>query len=273
MILIRTSRLFGLITLLITLTWASYCVGHDLWLIPPELTKVNTPFSIRANSGMEFPISVHAPNPAQFSRRFIILPDGNEMPLAAMGKQELSGLLEYTPKTAGIYIAAVTTEPKLITLSAEEFNHYHVADGLPHIYLMRHKEGTLGQPGRERYSKSPKALLQVGDGKEGDPCRTVGLPIEIVPLRNPFQLKVGETLPVKVLFNQQPLADAHLGWDVPGDGEEPSGTVRTNAKGEALIPISQTGLMAIRLTHMTKAKAADYDWESFWTTLTFRIPK
>ncbi|HQR05767.1 MAG TPA: DUF4198 domain-containing protein [Gemmatales bacterium] len=273
MILFRTSWLVGLITPLFALVFNTDCFGHDLWLIPPELAKVNIPFTIRAHSGMEFPISVHAPNPNQFTRRFVILPDGKETALVARGKEELSGLLDYTPNRPGIYIAAVTTEPKLITLSAEEFNHYHVADGLPHIYLMRHKESALGQPGRERYSKSPKTLLQVGDGKEGNPCRTVGLPLEIVPLRNPFQLKVCETLPVKVLFDQRPLADAHLGWDVPGDGEEPSGTVRTNAKGEALIPISQTGLMTIRLTHMTRAKAADYDWESFWTTLTFRIPK
>jgi hypothetical protein len=273
MILLRSSSRFGLITHLIVLALATNCLGHDLWLIPPELAKVNSPFTIRAISGMEFPISVHAPNPANFTRRIIILPDGKEMPLIARGKKELSGLLEYTPITSGISIAAVTTEPKLITLTAEEFNHYHVADGLPHIYLMRHKKGTLGQPGRERYSKSPKTLFQVGDGKEGDPCRVVGLPLEIVPLRNPFQLKVGETLPVRVLFNHQPLADAHLGWDVPGDGEEPSGTVRTNTKGEALIPISQTGLMTIRLTHMTRAKAADFEWESFWTTLTFHVPK
>jgi len=273
MIHIRTPWFFGLITCVITLAFQPNCLGHDLWLIPPELAKLHTPLTIRALSGMEFPVSVQAPNPARFPRRFIVLPDGKEMPLESRGKEENSGLLEYTPNKPGIYIAAVTTEPRLITLSAEEFNHYHVADGLPHIYLMRHKEGSLGQPGRERYSKSPKTMLLVGDGKEGDPSRVVGLPLEIVPLRNPFQLKVGETLPVRVLFKQQPLSDAHLGWDVPGDGEEPTGTVRTNAKGEALIPISQTGLMTIRLTHMTRAKAADYDWESFWTSLTFRITK
>lgn len=271
--LLRIPCLFGLILSLLVPGLASNCRGHDLWLIPPESVKVNTPLIIRAHSGMEFPLSVHAPNPASFTRRLVILPDGKEMPMAAKGKEELSGLLEFTPKTPGIYFAAVTTEPKLITLSAEEFNHYHVADGLPHIYLARHKEGNLGQPGRERYSKSPKSLFQVGDGNEGDPSRVIGLPLEIVPLRNPFQLKVGETLPVRVLFKQQPLRDAHLGWDVPGDGEEPSGTVRTNDKGEALVPISQIGLMTIRLTHLTNAKAADYNWESFWTTLTFRIPK
>ena len=76
---------------------------------------------------------------------------------------------------------------------------------------------------------------------------------------------------VKVHLRGKPLAEANLGWSHPGDGESPAGTVRTNAKGEALIPIAHAGPMTIRLTHMTRPNAKDYEWESFWTTLTFRI--
>jgi hypothetical protein len=50
-------------------------------------------------------------------------------------------------------------------------------------------------------------------------------------------------------------------------------TVRTDKRGEALVPVARTGLMTIRLTHMTRPKATDYEWESFWTTLTFRVPE
>ena len=52
----------------------------------------------------------------------------------------------------------------------------------------------------------------------------------------------------------------------------PAGMVRTDARGEALIPITKTGLMTIRLTHMTRPKKAEYECESFWTTLTFQLP-
>ena len=76
---------------------------------------------------------------------------------------------------------------------------------------------------------------------------------------------------MKVHLRGKPLAEANLGWSHPGDGESPAGTVRTNAKGEALIPIAHAGPMTIRLTHMTRPNAKDYEWESFWTTLTFRI--
>lgn len=246
--------------------------AHDLWLVPDRGISISKPAIIRANSGMDFPKSVHAPDPAAFARRILILPDGGSHPLEAAGQSEHSGLLRFQPTLPGVYVAGVETQPKVIELAADKFNEYLVSDGLPHIYRLRAKENTLDQPARERYSKSPKALLQVGDGKTGNPSRVLGLTLEIVPLVDPFQLRVGDTLRVRVLFREQPLADAHLGWDHPGDGEPPSGTVRTDADGEALLPIAHTGLMTVRLTHMTRPKTADYEWESFWTTLTFDIP-
>lgn len=248
-------------------------LAHDLWLLPPEKAELKKVAFFRANSGSKFPKSDHAPDPAKLKRRMLILPDGSEITAEAAGTDDNSGLLKFEPTHAGIYMVAVETEPKLLKLEADEFNNYLVSDGLPHIYQLRRKEGSLDKPARERYSKSPKAIVQVGTDGGGDACRVVGLPLEIVPLRSPFTLKVGDTLRVRVLFRDKPLADAMLGWDVPGEGTLPLGMVRTDSKGEALVPISQTGLMTIRLTHMTRPKETEYEWESFWTTLTFRIPE
>lgn len=263
------------IAILLGCTLVSPALAHDLWLVPAESAhaKVGQPVLVRANSGMNFPVSEHAPDPSAFAKRLLIRPDGSEGKLDAAGKEGESGLLQWVPERAGLHIVAVETQPKLITLSADQFNEYLVADGLPHIYRLRANEKSLDQPGRERYSKFPKALLNVGDARAGDPSRVLGLTLELVPLDDPFRLKVGETLRVRVLFRSEPLADANLGWDHPDDGEPPSGTVRSNAKGEALIPIARTGLMTVRLTHMTRPKTGDYEWESFWTTLTFRIPE
>jgi uncharacterized GH25 family protein len=248
--------------------------AHDLWLIPSEKVAVGQPATVRAHSGTEFPNSEHAPDPAAFQRRILIGPGSQEGTLEAVGKEDASGLLRFTPDRPGVYLVAVETRPKLITLEADAFNAYLIADGLPHIYRLRAREKTLDQPGRERYTKSPKAIVRAGGAERGDdPCRPVGLPLEIVPLRDPFALRVGETLRVRVLFHDKPLADANLGWNLANEGEAPRGTVRTDVRGEALVPIARTGLMTIRLTHMTRPRNKDYEWESFWTTLTFRIPE
>jgi lysophospholipase L1-like esterase len=246
--------------------------AHDLWLVPPERPAVGAPVRVRANVGMDFPNSEHAPDPAAFSRRLLIRPDGSPGELRAAGKDGLSGLVEFTPAQTGVYVLAVETKPRLITLAAGKFNDYLVADGLPHIYRLRAREKTLDQPGRERYSKYVKALVRVGDGRAGDPCRVAGLTLEIVPQRDPFAVRPGQALPVRVLFRGKPLAEANVGWQRPGDGAMARGYVRTDAHGEALIPIAGAGLMTIRLTHMTRPKAADHEWESFWATLTFHVP-
>lgn len=246
--------------------------AHDLWLVPGETAAAGKPVVVRANVGMDFPNSELAPDAAAFKRRLLVKPDGKEGTLKAAGKEGTSGLLEFVPESAGRYVVAVETQPRIITLDADKFNEYLVADGMPHIYRLRAKEKTLDKPAKERYSKHVKALVRVGEGGGGDPGRVVGMALEIVPLRDPFTLKIGEALPVRVLFQGKALAEANVGWQHPGDGETARGYVRTDARGEALVPVARAGLMTVRLTHMTRPKAADYEWESFWSTLTFRVP-
>lgn len=259
------------VPVVVVLLAAGSAPAHDLWLIPPAAAGPGKPVVVRAVSGSDFPTGDHAPDPAAFTKRLVVKPDGTTADLDAAGKDADAGLLRFTPAAPGVYVAAVRTAPKLITLDAAAFNEYLVSDGLPHIYRLRAKEKTLDQPGRERYSKSPKVLVKVGDGP-GDPTKPVGLPLEVVPLRDPFGVKPGDALRVRVLFDGKPLADANLGWAHPGGGELPAGTVRTDGRGEALVPVANPGPMTIRLTHMTRPKAAEYEWESFWTTLTWIVP-
>jgi len=246
--------------------------GHDLWLLPPTVLKKDEKATVTAISGSEFPIGDHTPDPAKFAKRRVIQPDGSETAADASGTKDNGGLLSFTPTKPGLYIVAVETTPKLTQLEAAAFNEYLVSDGLFQIFRLRAKAKELDKDAIERYSKSPKVLFRVGDGKDGDPSKPIGLPLEIVPLADPLSRKVGDTLKVRVLFQAKPLANANLGWSHPGDGDTPVGTVRTDARGEALIPIAKGGLMTIRLTHMTRPKAKDYEWESFWTSLTFRLP-
>jgi uncharacterized GH25 family protein len=256
---------------LLALTGAT-AAGHDLWLIPPEAAAAKKPVRVQASVGMDFPVSVFAADTERYPAKFVVGPEGAKLPLASAGKKDLLALLEFTPEKSGIHAVAVETRPKIIELEADRFNEYLVTDGLPHIFRLRAKEKTLDQPAVERYRKSPKALVRVGDGNDGPWDKVLGLPLEIIPQHNPFLLKVGETLKVRVLFQGKALEGGYLGWQRPGDGDTPIGVVRTDARGEALVPISQLGLMTLRLTHMTRPKAADHEWESFWTTLTFRIP-
>lgn len=252
--------------------FANHLHAHDLWLIPPEKASPKMAVKIEASVGMDFPNSTVAPDVVRYPRLMVVPPEGKVFSPTPAGKKGLISYLEFTPTQAGIHVIAVKTTPKVLELDANRFNEYLVTDGLPHIFRLRAKENTLDAPSKERYQKSPKALVPVGDDVRGPWDKALGLPLEIVPLQNPFQRKPGDTLRVRVLFNEKTLAGANLGWQRPGDGDTPIGYVRTDSKGEALIPIERSGLMTIRLTHMTRPKTPEYEWESFWTTLTFRVP-
>jgi uncharacterized GH25 family protein len=258
---------------------AATASAHDLWLVPRAVKDgVGV---VELNSGMDFPKSESAPRVASFAETFVVTPSGERAEFKLGDAEGNSRLAQFDAKGDGVYIAAARTTPKVLKLAAEDFNESLVTDGLAHIYRQRAKDKTLDQPGVERYSKSPKVLIRVGDKASavddkvstagGDPCRALGLPLEIVPLADPFAVKPGDTLAVRVLFQDKPLAEATVGWQSPGDGEQPRGVVRTDAKGEALVPINRAGLMTLRLTHMTQPKSAEYEWESFWTSLTWEV--
>ena len=253
---------------------AATASAHDLWLVP-RVVKDGIGV-VELNSGMDFPKSEAAPRVASFAETFVVTPAGDQAEFKLGDADGNSRLAQFDAKDDGVYIAAARTTPKVLKLTADDFNEYLVTDGLAHIYRQRAKDKTLDQPGVERYSKSPKALIRVGkqDGDAGgDPCQVVGLPLEIVPLADPFAVKPGGTLAIRVLFQDKPLTEATVGWQSPGDGEQPRGVVRTDAKGEALVPINRSGLITLRLTHMTQPKTAEYEWESFWTSLTWEVGK
>jgi uncharacterized GH25 family protein len=265
-------RYQGVLALATVLFTCSPSGAHDLWLIPPENAAAKKPVVVHAAVGMDFPKSELAPSTERYPRKFVVGPDGKTLPLKSAGKQDTLALLEFEAATPGIHVIAVETTPKVLELDADKFNEYLVSDGLPHIFRLRAKEKTLNKPGIERYRKSPTALFRIGREATGDWNKPLDLPLQIVPLQNPFERKAGDTLKVRVYFQRQPLKDANIGWQRPGDGDTAAGYVRTDQSGDALIPVAQAGLMTIRLTHMTRPKAADYEWESFWTTLTFRMP-
>jgi len=262
-----------LIRFIVGIVVASEATAHDLWLVPPETGQLGTKIRVRVISGDKFPTGGSAPDPSLFKSRTGREPSSKLFEVDSAGKDESAGLLQFQPTKAGIYAIGIQTKPKILTMGAEKFNDYLIEDGLLHIYRLRAKERSLGEGAQEQYSKSPKAIFQIGADDTGDPCRPLDLTLEIVPLQNPFKCKVGDALKVQVLFEGKLLAGAHLGWDHPGDGEEIAGTTIADKSGHALIPLAKSGLMTIRLTHMTRPKNAKYEWESFWTTLTFHVPK
>jgi cobalt/nickel transport system permease protein len=109
-----------------------------------------------------------------------------------------------------------------------------------------------------------KVLLSWGDGIQ-KPLEAVAL--AIIPLKNPFQMKPGEILPVKIIHQKKPLADV----EVFGNDHAKVGT--TDPEGIAKVLLSK-GHQLITVTYKEALKDdPDADYLSVTSTLTFEVMK
>lgn len=123
---------------------------------------------------------------------------------------------------------------------------------------------------RERYSRYLKSLLQAGSRHDETYKRELGFALEIIPLANPYELKVGDSVKVKVLFEGKPLPNAKVFADNREAGSTRTQQARTTPDGIAALELDRSGFWLVRLVHMRRcADVAEADWESFWAAYSF----
>lgn len=173
---------------------------------------------------------------------------------------------------AGTYVVGASLKPRMIELSAQDFNAYLEHDGIPDILALRRERGELDRPATERYHKHVKAVFQAGERRSGNFDRVLGYPAEIVPLNNPYALSAGGTLRVRALVDGQPVKNQLVfagGENAEGAFEEQS--ARTRHDGTVEFTLDTPGRWYIRFIHMAPVSAPDMDYESKWATLTFAV--
>lgn len=153
----------------------------------------------------------------------------------------------------------------------EKFVAHKDFKGLPEAHIAR----GLPQEGfRERYRRFAKALIGVGNAAGQDV--EIGMRTEIVAMANPYVDDVTKGMPVKVLFEQAPRADAQVElFEKAPDGTVSVTLHRTDDTGVAVLPV-QTGhsylVDAVVLLPLQPETENDPVWYSLWAALTFAVP-
>jgi uncharacterized GH25 family protein len=108
----------------------------------------------------------------------------------------------------------------------------------------------------------------------GPPSRTqadrrLGFTLELVAERNPYAIQAGEDLPVRLTYENTPLAGA-LVTAINKLNPAEKQTARTGADGRVRFRLPRGGMWLIKSVHMIPAPAgSNADWKSFWASLTF----
>ena len=194
--------------------------------------------------------------------------------------EDKTTLLAYQTGDAGTYSIGVSTAPRIIELSAEDFNDYLRHDGVVDTLQQRTEDGELETAVSERYSKHVQAIVQVGEDHSGAFGATLGYPVEFIPLMNPYSLGVGDSLEARFERDGKPVANQMIYASYEGfhrhdeDGNHVEAfTQRTNADGLVTIPLDHSGRWYVRTIFMEKIDDPDADYESNWATLTFEVAK
>lgn len=145
---------------------------------------------------------------------------------------------EFVPKAPGTYTLLANTHPGFLSKTTEG-------------YKLQSKKGLENVVSCFRYDIRAKAFVYVGKEAK-DPEKAFGDILEIVPLKSPKDVKKGETLPVKILFEEKPLAAVEVKATYAGFSDEPhtfAVNTTTNGQGVAHIKILEKGDWMVNIVH------------------------
>jgi uncharacterized GH25 family protein len=248
--------------------------AHDIWL-SPEISGDG--LVVRQLVGAELEVGRGLPLLRRITPQYQLVTAAGSIDLLAelpdlKTRPVVQPVLERTVDFEGLALVAMEHAFVHTELPREKFLEYLRHEELElETFRARMREAPTQ---RERYARTLKCLLQVGDPAQGDlHQRVLGQEIEILLLQNPFLLEAGDDLDVQVLFEGEPLVD-HLVTALTGAGGRQISTtkVRTDSDGTARFRLESKGLWLIRLVHLLpNSDDPDVDWDSHWASYTFRL--
>ena len=157
----------------------------------------------------------------------------------------------------------------------EKFTSFAAAKGFADVVAHYKKPQPKNFRLVEKYSRFVKSLIMVGPASGQD--QLVGLEMELVALKNPYQQPVSKEFSVAVYESGVPLPRAQVTVFIrhtPRDIEKK--IIMADSQGRvhlALLPGRQYLFDSVKLKPIKDAGSRkDAQWESLWASLTFAVP-
>ncbi len=256
------------------LAWISVpAKAHEFW-IDPLAHRVAPGDRIEANIrvGEAYEGTALSYIPRRF-RRFDYVFQGETRPVEGRVGDRPALALEAAEE--GLLVAIHVTEDQNLTWGEwEKFVAFLEHKDLTWGLAEHDARGLSRENVRERFSRYAKSLIAVGEGDGVD--SEAGLLTEIVALENPYTGDMSDGFDIRALYQGAPLGDVQIEvFRKAADGTVTISTARTDAKGEATIPIEPGArymLDTVVLRPLEVVEERDPSWESLWANLTFEVP-
>lgn len=261
--------------LAISLSAEAPASAHDKWLeVEPAVTAQPAPTKVYLATGE----ALRQPEllPERRARRvlnFEVRSAAGVKNLAPSFREDQQPIAALPSLSPGSHLIRFDGSPIDIELDATKFGAYLLDERLIDVLSERQRRAEEDAPGRERYSRHLKALVQVGDKLDPLVLQPVGQELEIIPLAMPHSLRAGQELQFKVLFHGQPLSGRAVSMAHKWRNRVSEVFQRTSDAGIVKFAVEPRGQWLVRLIHMHRAEGPDatggIDWRSHWASLSF----
>ncbi|HMO38740.1 MAG TPA: DUF4198 domain-containing protein [Saprospiraceae bacterium] len=260
------------ITFLLLFVWILF-TAHEFWLAPGQYRiKPGKTVSLDLLIGEDFQGNLWGARTRR-TQSLVLLGQGSQQDLTAQALASDSLSVQFKCKKPGTYLLAMRSQNSFLELEGDKFNAYLEEDGIENILALREQRGELDKPAREFYQRCAKSLLQAGKKTDETYNVITGMPLEIIPLQNPYTMKPGDVLPVQILFENKPLPNVVVrSWYKMDETKTRDERHRTNAEGIADIKLDARGYWMISLVRMIENNdKSQADYQSYWASLTFAL--
>jgi uncharacterized GH25 family protein len=271
-------RRLGPLALTAVIFWSVPLAAHDMWIEPatfaPEVGQV---MSVRLRVGQDLLGDPLLLDPSLVNQ-FVVQDAAGVKPVVRRDGGDPAGLLRVA--SPGLLVIGYRSNPSPLESTADKFNQYLKEEGLDAVLAMRASRNETGAAAHELFSRHAKSLVFSGAPAEAPGDRPLGFTLELVAERNPYALGPGQDLPVRLLYENRPLAGALVvAMNRANPAEKLS--ARTDKDGRVRFKVrpgspsssrGAGGMWLIKAVHMVPAPAGTRaEWASFWASLTFEM--
>jgi len=263
----RPSLVLGLLATVVA--GSTSLSAHDFWIEPTGfMADLGRIVGVKLRVGQDFhgdPV----PRSDELIGDFVVVDASGRRQVIGRDGSDPAGLLRVT--SPGLMVIGYRSRPSPVTLPADKFTAYLTEEGLETVIDARARGQASQRDGREIFSRAAKSLVRSGAMAADSGDRALGFPIELVAERNPYQMRAGESLPVRLTYRNAPLAGALV---MAFNQRYPylKKRVRSDQNGRATFTIDEPGPWLVKAVHMVPAPAgSNADWESFCASLTFEM--
>lgn len=263
-----------LATLLAGSTWLD---AHEFWItVTPVHVAAGEAAPFVIGFAERFPAATALAEADAVSVR-VFGPSGDPVSLRTPTQTTSEGLLAGAfpgGTEPGLYTLDASLSGKVLNYAASDFQAYLARERMSAALSFRRALKEEDRDAREIVTMFAKTFVQVGAART-EPRRLHTI-LELLPLDDPTTLRLGDTLRVRLFFNNGPFSNAPVtAINTQAVGAPLVLNAKTNAAGDIALTLTHPGLWLIRAAQMVPhgaPKGAPTEWESYWSSLTVTVP-